>query len=641
MLKKLVCPLDCFDTCCIDAYIEDGKIKKLYGSKDHPITNGFLCPKGYKLIDKIYSSERIKKPLLRIKNDFHEISWDQALDIIIENINWTIKNYNSSSILYYEGDGYEGYLKNIERLFFDYLGGATYSQGSLCWGAGLFAQKLDFGNSLSHYFKDLFNAKTIVIWGRNVAWTNLHLFYFVKKAKRMGIKIVVIDVYNTETSKIADLFIKIKPTSDSYLAYGIIKYLIENNQYDKEFVEEYSIGFDKIKSIVQSINFEEIIDICGIKKEHFFELANIYASKPVCTFIGYGPQRYKNGVSTVRSIDYLVAISGNVGISGGGANYANRYTLKINNIFENKEKAINKRFFIKSKFGEYLRDQDNPPINFVYISGANPISQAPDSDLLIRELRKRFVVCIDMFLTVTALSSTVILPVASFAEKDDIFITNMWHDYIAINQKAIEPLYDSKSEVEIINLLANRLKLPDFPIYNEREWVDKVKREFEKRLNISFNDNHFIRGSKVDIPWQDKKFETPSKKFEFDNNFGVAYPNCEEKNKGFRIISIHSNKSLHSQSFINVEQPFIFINPKDAKKAKIENMDRVMIYNQYGSFICTVKFDNSVPFNCLIVEEGYQNDHFDVLNSVMGPLTSEFDKQAAYNSNYVFIKKVI
>ena len=163
MIKKVFCPLDCFDSCAILAEVQDGRALKLSGSKDHPITQGFLCKKGYRLLDKVYSEERIKKPLLRVKNDFHEVDWNTALDLIAERIEEILKRYNSSAILYYSGDGYEGYLRNIERLFFDYLGGATYSEGSLCWVAGLLAQKADFGNSLCHSPFDLFNSNWIVL----------------------------------------------------------------------------------------------------------------------------------------------------------------------------------------------------------------------------------------------------------------------------------------------------------------------------------------------------------------------------------------------------------------------------------------------------------------------------------------------
>ena len=641
MKKKTFCPLDCFDSCAIVAQVEDGKAVKLYGDKDHPITNGFLCPKGYKLLEKVYSKERITTPLLRVKNEFHQISWRQALDMIAEQIKDILKRHNSSSILYYSGDGYEGYLRNVERLFFDYLGGATYSEGSLCWGAGLFAQKMDFGNSLCHSPFDIFNSNWIVLWGRNALWTNLHLFYFVHMAKKQGKKVVVIDIYPTETFKIADIGLVVNPGSDSYLAYGAIKYIIENGKEDREFIEKYSVGFEKVKDIANRLTYEEIERNCGVKKEVIETLANVYVQRPVSTFIGYGPQRYTNGVNTIRTIDYLVAISGNVGIKGGGSNFAHRFTKNIASVFKDDFRAVNKRFYNRAKLGEYLKDQQNPPIEMVYISAGNPVSQCPDSDLVFRELQKRFVVVVDMFLTATTQASTIILPAASFLEKEDVFVPNMWHDYIGVSEKVIENIGESKSEVEIINQLAKRLDL-DFPIKSEKEWVECVKTHLEKALNIKF-DKHFVRAAKMDVPWEDKVFLTKSKKFEFENEkMGVAVPSTDEervlKNQ-LRLVTIHSQKTLHSQEFFE-RRPVAIFNIEDAKRLGIGNGDKVLLYNGCGGFVVEAVLRRDVKRGYIIVEEGFQNQKIETINSCIFSKTAEMDSQAAFNSNFVFVKKV-
>lgn len=641
MLKRVCCPLDCFDSCSILAEVKENKVIRLNGDKDHPITQGFLCKKGYRLLEKVYSRERIKKPLVRVKNDFHEIEWDQALDIIADRIDETIKKYNSSAILYYSGDGYEGYVKNIERLFFDFLGGATYSKGSLCWGAGLLAQKADFGNSLCHSPFDLFNSNWIVLWGRNALWTNIHLYYMILKAKKQGKKVLVIDVYESPTFKIADLGITITPSSDSYLAYGAIKYIIENQKEDKDFIQNHTIGFDEVKKIVENLSYEEIERKCGISKDTIEKVAQIYLQKPVSTFIGYGPQRYLNGVNTIRTIDYLVAISGNIGISGGGANYAHRFNIEMKELFKDEKRSVNKRFFVRAKFGEFLKNIDNPPVEVIYISGGNPVSQCPDSDLVFNELRKRFVVNVDMFLTSTSYASSVVLPVASFLEKDDIFIPNMWHDYIMVSERAIDKLYGTKSEVEIINELSKRLNL-DFPIKTEKEWVEELKSLLSNELKINF-DNCYVRGSQIDIAWQDKVFMTKSKMFEFKNEkFGVALPLSEDfkglKNQ-LRLVTIHSDKALHSQEFCELK-PVAYLSSSDAKRLQLEDKDKALIYNGCGGLIVEIQISDNVKSGMIIMEEGYQNKEADAINSCLFPITSEYDAQAAFNSNYVFIKKV-
>ncbi|WAM32959.1 molybdopterin-dependent oxidoreductase [Caldicellulosiruptor morganii] len=642
MIKKVFCPLDCFDSCAILAEVRDGKVLKLSGSRDHPVTQGFLCKKGYRLLDKVYSENRIKKPLLRVKNHFHEIDWNTALDLIAEKLDEVLKRYSSSAILYYSGDGYEGYLKNIERLFFDYLGGATYSEGSLCWGAGLLAQKADFGNSLCHSPFDLFNSNWIVLWGRNALWTNLHLYYLVLKAKNKGKKVMVIDVYKSPTFRIADAGILIRPSSDSYLAYGAIKYIIESGKEDRSFIDNYSVGFEEVEKIARGLSYDEIAENCGVSKEVIEQVAEIFLQRPVSTFIGYGPQRYTNGVNTIRAIDYLVAISGNVGIKGGGANFAHRFTQNLEPLFKDDSRAVNKRFYNRAKLGEHLKSLSEPPIEFVYISAGNPVSQCPDSDLIFRELQKRFVVNVDMFLTAISYASTLILPAASFLEKEDVFIPNMWHDYIGISEKAIEKIGEAKSEVEIINELAKRLGL-DFPVKSESEWIDIVKQHLEKNLNIRL-DGHFARGCAIDVPWEDRVFSTKSRKFEFKSEeLGVAVPALDHDQKPLkdqlRVVTIHSDKTLHSQEFFKREK-LAYINPLDAKRLNISNRDKILIYNGCGGFILEACISDNVGRGFIVVEEGFQNENIETINSCLFAFTAEKGSQAAFNSNFVFVRKV-
>ncbi|MEZ0535834.1 molybdopterin-dependent oxidoreductase [Caldicellulosiruptoraceae bacterium PP1] len=644
-MKITSCPLDCFDACSINAEIIDNKITKLYGNKEHPITDGFLCRKGYKLLKNVYSEERIKAPLIRHKNDFHQISWNEAIDLIAEQIESSIKRYTSSSLLYCSGDGYEGFLKNVEKLFFDYLGGATYSKGSLCWGAGLLAQNIDFGNSLSHNPFDLFNSKTVVLWGRNIKWTNLHLYYLIRKVKKLGIKVVTIDVYNSPSMDIADEKIIIKPASDSFFAYGIIKYLIENDLINYNFINNFSIGFDKIKETAKNISFDQITQNTGTTYHDIEKIALIYCNRPVATFIGYGPQRYLNGVNTIRTIDYVIAVSGNIGIKGGGANYANRYSKDIfSDIFEKPCLRINERFYVSGKLAHFLNEVENPPIEFIYISGSNPVSQSPDSDLLFNQLRKRFVVHVDIKLNATSMASTIILPACTFAEKQDIFITNMWHDYISISEKLIEPLFESKSEVDIINLLAKRLSVKEFPIRTQQEWINILKSRLNDKQVLELETKGFTRGTKIDIPWADYIFNTPSKKFEFNSEeYGYAIPKLDiidNNKKSFRVITIHPKDRLHSQSFIEKNEIEILLNLNDAKKLKLDNNDHILLYNKNGSITGKVKICSHVPQGTVILEEGFQDLDINVLNSISDTITSEYDKQAAFNSNFVFIKKV-
>ena len=184
-MKKLSsgCTLDCFDCCKLNVYVEDNKIVKVEGDKSHPYTKGIICKKGFKHLERFNHFERQYKPLLKVKGKWKEISFDKALDIMAQKLQGYKADFGVQSILYYEQYGSGSLLKSIGDIFFNFFGGASKQKGGPCWSAGIYAQKQNFGDVRSHSLEDMMNSKTIIVWGKNPAYTTIHTMQMINKAK--------------------------------------------------------------------------------------------------------------------------------------------------------------------------------------------------------------------------------------------------------------------------------------------------------------------------------------------------------------------------------------------------------------------------------------------------------------------------
>src|SRR5262245_36488090 len=184
--KKTVCNRDCPDACGIVATVEKGRVTRLAGDPDHPITQGFLCYRTNHFLATQYSPDRITTPLLRRGDALVPIGWDDAIDFAASRIEAIKRESGPEAIFHYRSGGSLGLLKHLSDLFFAKLGPVTTKRGDICSGAGDAAQMTDFGEEDSHDLFDLLNAKNILIWGKNVFTSSPHTIPVLKEAKARG-----------------------------------------------------------------------------------------------------------------------------------------------------------------------------------------------------------------------------------------------------------------------------------------------------------------------------------------------------------------------------------------------------------------------------------------------------------------------
>ncbi|MEM3486386.1 MAG: molybdopterin-dependent oxidoreductase [Candidatus Methanomethyliaceae archaeon] len=611
------CPKDCYDTCAMYSYVDrSGRIVRVEGRSDHGLTMGFLCKKGQKILDWVYSSDRLKFPMRRVgpkgSGNFERISWDEALNIIIKKLKEVIQSYGPLSVLPYEYAGHMGLLSRYYPYRFFNRIGASQLEYTICSETGKRALKYHYGTSAGMDPEDILNSKYVVVWGFNPAWTSLHFFGLIKKS---GAKLVVIDPIRSETAEHADLHIQPRPGTDSALALGVANYLITNNLYDKEFVEKFTYGFNKFRESVRKYTPDKVCAICGIDEQIFTNFAEEYGkTKPAAILIGLGIQRNINGGEIVRSISLLPALTGNIGKRGAGFFYSNSeyFTIDYEMLKGSKAGKIRRKINM-IKLGEALLDENlDPPIKFLFVYNSNPAAVCPDLNKVRKGLSREdlFTVVHDLFMTDTAEFADIVLPATSYFESFDVHFTYCGL-YVSVNERAIEPIEESKSNFELFVELARRMGYLDI-IEDPEKLVDKVLRSgtgYMKGITLErVRKKGFLRLNTPTVPhvaFCDFKFNTPSGKIEFYSEAAEAdglppVPDYTEVRGDYplRFITPFHRDLLKSQYFniksIYSEENVIEISSEDAEDRGIREGDLVKVYNSRGYCIMKAKISSRV-----------------------------------------------
>jgi anaerobic selenocysteine-containing dehydrogenase len=619
------CSLNCWDNCGFEVTVEDGKVIKVDGSVQHPITKGKICGRGRMLETRTNSSQRLLYPLKKVDGVFQQITWERALDEIAAQMSHLKESFGSTSILHSHDYANGGLLKNLDQRFFNLFGGVTELTGSLCWGAGIEAQKWDFGDAYSHDPEDVFNSKHIVIWGRNVARTNMHFYQKLQQAKKNGAEIIVIDPIYNATAKLADQYISVKPGMDGFLAAGIMKEILRINGEDREFIENHSVGFRDLENLLSSITLEEIMEKAEVTLENIQFLAKTYGDRPTSTYLGLGMQRYENGGNTIRLIDALVAISGNIGIAGGGSNYGNLQVGQKfhSNAFTLGDRKQESRFFTMMKQAEGILEETDPPVKMAFVTCGNPLTQVPDTTLVKRAFESLdTLVVMDQFMTDTAQLADYVLPVTTVFEEEDIYYSSMYHQYVNYGPKLVDAPGEAKSDLWIWTELAKRLGFGHEFDYTTEQWIDLGIQSL-KEQGFTFEklkQEGFLELPVEKIPWENYQFKTPSGKYEFTSargKVGLTLPNETKWNNHelankypFTLLTIHplrSNHSQHYQLFNPEPKVKVEISFDIAELKGLKDGDEVKVWNDRGEISGAIQILKQAHPHTINIDEGIWN----------------------------------
>ncbi|MDN5345415.1 MAG: hypothetical protein PWQ18_1529, partial [Clostridia bacterium] len=467
---KSACPHNCYDTCGVLAYIKDEKVIKIAGDPDHPITRGHLCVKGYANVQKINSPERVKYPMIRVgergEGKFRRVSWDEALDYIVDKLKDIRSRYGGEAFSEYCYSGNREHMAKAVSGRFLNLYGATKLVGSFCLLSGAAGSYYSVGDQHT-MSPEVWSEKTDLVFlvGRNPSFTNPHIYPFLYKAMERGAKLIVVDPYVTAVASKADLHLQPRPGTDVILALGMMNHIISRDLHDKEFIAKYTHGFEELLEEVKKMPVEKAAELTGIEADKIRLAAEWYATHETQTECGYGHQRYSNGHQTQRAYACLAALCGHIGKESGNYNFIDQMGFPAIPGFMNAAKVAvpagadipKTRLLNISTFAAGLHAADNPPIKGVISYRGGLISQQPEVAYTIEALKNLdLFVTIEQFMTDDTDWADVVLPGCHYLEQYG-FHPSYWHHYLQVLVPVCQPYYEAVPDIEIWAELGRRM----------------------------------------------------------------------------------------------------------------------------------------------------------------------------------------
>ncbi|KLK87622.1 formate dehydrogenase [Methanoculleus sediminis] len=655
------CPY-CGVGCGLNLVVNDGKLVGVEPLKRTPVNEGKLCPKGATCWEFVHSPDRLTKPLIKKNGEFVEASWDEAYDLIASKFKETSEKYGPKSL----GFQVSCRTPNEECYIMQKLARVAFKTNNIdncariCHGPSVAGLSLSFGSgAATNPFEDVLNADVIFMIGANTIEAHPLAGRRLVQAKKAGKKIIVCDPRYTPTARLADEYVRYNPSTNIALINSIMYWIIQENLHDKEFIEKRTTGFEDLKKTVE--NYADVESITGVPTERVKEIARIYAGADNAVIIYcLGITELSTGTDNVRSLGNLSMLTGNVGRPGTGVNPLRGQNNvqgacdmgAYPNVFSGYQKceddATRKRMEelwgvtgLASEYGVTLTEQITQcgdPIKAMYIFALNPVVSYPDSNHVMRSLEKLdFLVVQDLFMTETAKYADVILPGASFAEKDGTFTSG--ERRINRVRKAVEPPGDAKEDWQIFVDLAHKLGLQGFDFNSPEDIWDDMRRVTPSMAGASY-----ARMEKPEsVHWPCPTEEHPGtpilhrEKFSSADGlghfFGIEHrPPAEVADAeypftlmtGRLLFHYHTRTQTGRAELLHHEVPngYVQINSEDAARLKIRNGEKIKLTSRRGEVETTARVTDEVAPGVLMMTMHFADAAANMLtNTALDPLS--------------------
>lgn len=632
----------CHGGCGVIATVRDNKVVRIEGDPASPISHGTLCAKGLAITEVAYHPDRVLHPMKKTETGWQRITWDEALDTIASKFKKVIAEYGPESIVVGQGTGRD-YESHLYR-FANNLGTPNVlTAGHMCYVSRVGSTLITCGTlPIVDYAGE---PKLIVLWAVNPQWTNPDEYKGETfwTAYQKGAKLIVIDPRKGFTADKADLWLQIRPGTDAALAMGLHYVLLEEELYDKEFVQNYVHGWDAFKDRVREYPLEKVQEITWIDKNLIRKAARLYATtKPAAIHWGVPTEQTNNCVNFTRAATGLMAITGNLDAPGGNALFVNPPTRTVSEFAQHKNlppEQVKKRLggdqfklaarvalINPKKAWDAIVTGKPYPLKAGILCGTNPVITRANAKEAYEALKKiDFLVVVDFFMTPTADLADIVLPSATWLEQNHIADNWKRHGYVLARQKAVE-VGECWQDHKIFMELGKRMG---------QQWWDTVEDALDYLLEPAgltweaFKAKGYLKGEMVYYKYKQRGFSTPTKKVELYSTLmekwgydplpkyvevpesPVSKPDVAEHfpyilDAGLRTPTFFHSANRQVPTLREIrEYPTVEIHPKTAKKHGIQEGQWVHIESPRGRIKQRAKLNDGIDPRVIVAEHGW------------------------------------
>jgi len=621
--RQTLCRM-CSESCALNVCLENGRIVEIEGFAGHPYNKGVVCSKAPAAIDLAYHPDRILRPLKKTAAGWQEIPLTQALDEIAARVKKIQTQYGERSMSVWKGEAI-GFAQeeDIARRFIHAIGSPNYfSNDTACWLGKYIGYSLGYGQWQQPDFP---HSRCMMLWGTNPPYSQAMWTRGMMEAKGKGAKLIVVDPRLSAIARQADIHAALRPGTDGALAWGLIRLLVDKGWYDRDFIRDYTVGFDQMAAYAQKFSLEFVRAETGISPELVLEMARLLheASPQVAFYMGNGMEHHLNGVQNVRAASCLDALCGSLDQKGGNrllegpdlrplTLYEVRPLLHLEPIGADRYPVF---YGFRQECHTMLAmdtilSGDPYPLRGMIITAANPAMTNPNSAKVRRALASLDLLVVrDLFMTETAELADYLLPAATFLEREEV-VSHSFYQVLNLRQKLIE-FPDVQDEYQFWHDLAHRLGAGGyFPWKNERE----MNRWLLEPTGITLEDlaDHPegvtykpIRYEK----WRTEPLATPSGKVEIASLYlkNLGYPELPEYQSpdyacrpqadfplvlitgARKMLFLHSRYRNIPRFRTAVPDPELEMHPLDAGRIGVKSGDRVRVTSRVGSLVIPVR----------------------------------------------------
>jgi anaerobic selenocysteine-containing dehydrogenase len=618
-----VCPLDCPDACSLDVVVAGDRVLQVGGSRVNPVTEGYICAKVRRYPELVHGQSRVLYPRVRTgpkgEGRFRRASWDEALSLVTERLLDVRSRYGGEAILPLSYGGSNGYISHdsADARFFSRLGASQLDRTVCAAPSGAAAAGL-YGKMPGVAMQDYALAKLIVLWGVNPSASGIHLVPYVQRAVEKGARLVVVDPRRTKLAEGADLHLAVQPGTDLPVALSLIRFFFETGRADRDFLARHATGAEELARRAAPWTFERAAAEARVSGAELERFAQMYAeASPAVVRCGWGLERNRNGGSAVAAVLALPAVAGKFGLRGGGYTMSNSKAFRLDVQKAARVEPQSTRVVNMNRIGEALLAREKP-VAFLFVYNCNPVMTLPAQEKVRRSLLREdlFTVVFDPVMTDTALYADVVLPAATFLEREELS-----RGYGALvlqrNLPAIPPVGESRPNHEVFAELSRRagVKREGDPesaselteAILETGSAPEALRSALARDGVAYPDGKPASVPFVDhLPWtSDGKIHLVPEELDRESGAGLYSYIPDPAPGALALVSPATDRTIStSLGELHPGQVPAELHPEDAAARGISDGDRIRIWNSFGETRCLARLNRDVKPGVAVLSKG-------------------------------------